>query len=75
MDCPSCAQKIEKAVKQLSDVTQVHVTFATQKLVVGFNQESTAQHIEKAVVNSGFTLSSPGGSFGRRVHETFVLAQ
>ncbi|KQB01208.1 zinc/cadmium/mercury/lead-transporting ATPase [Vibrio metoecus] len=62
MDCPSCAQKIEKAVKQLSDVTQVHVTFATQKLVVGFNQESTAQHIEKAVVNSGFTLSSTGAA-------------
>ncbi|MGC9550239.1 zinc/cadmium/mercury/lead-transporting ATPase, partial [Vibrio metoecus] len=62
MDCPSCAQKIEKAVKQLSDVTQVHVTFATQKLVVGFNKESTAQHIEKAVVNSGFTLSSTGAA-------------
>lgn len=62
MDCPSCAQKIEKAVKQLSDVTQVYVTFATQKLVVGFNQESTARHIEQAVVNSGFTLSSTGAT-------------
>ncbi|KQA19491.1 zinc/cadmium/mercury/lead-transporting ATPase [Vibrio metoecus] len=62
MDCPSCAQKIEKAVKQLNDVTQVHVTFATQKLVVDFNQESTARHIEQAVVNSGFTLSSTGAT-------------
>ncbi|QIL86175.1 zinc/cadmium/mercury/lead-transporting ATPase [Vibrio sp. HDW18] len=60
MDCPSCAQKIEKAVKQLSDVVQVQVIFATQKLVVGFNQQTTALSIEQAVINSGFTLSSSG---------------
>ncbi|MDE1513503.1 zinc/cadmium/mercury/lead-transporting ATPase [Vibrio sp. dsl-7] len=62
MDCPSCAQKIEKAVKQLSDVAQVQVTFATQKLVVGFNQQTTALSIEQAVINSGFTLSSSGAA-------------
>ncbi|ENM5777222.1 zinc/cadmium/mercury/lead-transporting ATPase [Vibrio mimicus] len=62
MDCPSCAQKIEKAVKQLSDVAQVQVTFATQKLVVGFNQQTTALSIEQAVINSGFTLSSSGAT-------------
>nr|WP_158160971.1 zinc/cadmium/mercury/lead-transporting ATPase [Vibrio mimicus] len=62
MDCPSCAQKIEKAVKQLSDVAQVQVTFATQKLLVGFNQQTTALSIEQAVINSGFTLSSSGAA-------------
>ncbi|MEH0387585.1 zinc/cadmium/mercury/lead-transporting ATPase [Vibrio mimicus] len=62
MDCPFCAQKIEKAVKQLSDVAQVQVTFATQKLVVGFNQQTTALSIEQAVINSGFTLSSSGAA-------------
>ncbi|QXC56694.1 zinc/cadmium/mercury/lead-transporting ATPase [Vibrio mimicus] len=61
MDCPSCAQKIEKAVKQLSDVVRVQVTFATQKLVVSFNQQATAQQIEQVVRDTGFTLSSPTG--------------
>lgn len=58
MDCPACAQKIEKAVKQLQDVTQVRVTFTTQKLLVGFNQPTTVQLIEQAVQESGFHLNS-----------------
>ncbi|EGR4132101.1 zinc/cadmium/lead-translocating P-type ATPase [Vibrio cholerae] len=62
MDCPSCAQKIEKAVKQLGDVTQVQVMFATQKLVVGFNQPSTAPLIEQAVRDSGFSLNPASSS-------------
>lgn len=54
--------KIEKAVKQLGDVTQVQVMFATQKLVVGFNQPSTAPLIEQAVRDSGFSLNPAASS-------------
>lgn len=56
MDCPSCARKIETAVRQLSDIVDARVLFATEKLVVEFNTASTATAIEQAVTQSGFEI-------------------
>ncbi|EMC0406299.1 zinc/cadmium/mercury/lead-transporting ATPase [Vibrio fluvialis] len=56
MDCPSCARKIETAVKQLTDIVDARVLFATEKLVVQFNSASTAAAIEQAVTNTGFKI-------------------
>ncbi|WP_407330523.1 zinc/cadmium/mercury/lead-transporting ATPase [Enterovibrio sp. 27052020O] len=47
MDCPSCAGKLETAIKGLQGVTQVNVRFATEKLVVGFEREPTQNQLEQ----------------------------
>lgn len=58
MDCPSCAQKIENAVSKIEGVQNVHVLFATEKLLVNFTQPATAQQIEQTCQNAGFTLNN-----------------
>ncbi|MCG3724755.1 zinc/cadmium/mercury/lead-transporting ATPase [Vibrio cincinnatiensis] len=59
MDCPSCARKIETALQKVSDIVDAKVLFATQKLVVNFNQVETAVAVEQAVMNAGFVIQSP----------------
>ncbi|NAX23033.1 zinc/cadmium/mercury/lead-transporting ATPase [Vibrio sp. V39_P1S14PM300] len=58
MDCPSCARKIETAVSRLDGIIQAKVLFATEKLVVKFDDQRLAQAVEAAVVDTGFTLVS-----------------
>ncbi|GLT14506.1 zinc/cadmium/mercury/lead-transporting ATPase [Vibrio algivorus] len=58
MDCPSCAQKIEKAVAKIHGVDKVQVLFATEKLLVNFAHPATVQQIEQACQNAGFTLNN-----------------
>ncbi|MGO2341304.1 zinc/cadmium/mercury/lead-transporting ATPase [Vibrio litoralis] len=58
MDCPSCAQKIEKAVAKIHGVNKVQVLFATEKLLVNFTQPASTQQIEQACQNAGFTLNN-----------------
>ncbi len=55
MDCPACARKIENAINQIDTVTHARVMFATEKLVVNAYQD-VREHVEKAVLNAGFTL-------------------
>ncbi|MBF4446963.1 zinc/cadmium/mercury/lead-transporting ATPase [Vibrio anguillarum] len=55
MDCPSCARKVETALKKVGNVIDAKVLFATEKLVVKFNTEEAALEIEQAVRNAGFT--------------------
>jgi len=55
MDCAACARKVETAVRQVAGVSQVQVTFATEKLIVDAGQDVRAQ-IEKAVQNAGYQL-------------------
>ncbi|MCV5886361.1 cation transporter, partial [Escherichia coli] len=47
MDCPSCAQKLEKAIMSLQGVTNAKVLFATEKLVVDFDDHSLRSIIEQ----------------------------
>lgn len=61
MDCPSCANKIETAVKQISDVTQAKVLFATEKLVVDANTDISAA-VRSTVETAGYELLEIGGS-------------
>lgn len=58
MDCPSCARKIETALQKVTDIVDAKVLFATQKLVVQFNQAETADAVEQAVMNAGFSIQS-----------------
>ncbi|MGR5407743.1 zinc/cadmium/mercury/lead-transporting ATPase [Vibrio sp. PNB22_8_1] len=58
MDCPSCARKLEKAVASVEGVVHVKVLFATEKLVVDFDNHALASAIEQTALQTGFPLSS-----------------
>ncbi|EIU7555577.1 zinc/cadmium/mercury/lead-transporting ATPase [Providencia rettgeri] len=61
MDCPSCANKIETAVRQISEVKQAKVLFATEKLVVDANTDiSTA--VRSTVEAAGYELLEVGNN-------------
>ncbi|MDE1483318.1 zinc/cadmium/mercury/lead-transporting ATPase [Xenorhabdus bovienii] len=55
MDCPSCAGKIENAVKKLPEAKQVKVLFTTEKLVVDADSDIRAA-VEQAVKKAGFEI-------------------
>ncbi|MDX7989368.1 zinc/cadmium/mercury/lead-transporting ATPase [Xenorhabdus sp. 12] len=55
MDCPSCAGKIENAVKKLPEAKQVKVLFTTEKLVVDSDSDIRAS-VEQAVKQAGFEI-------------------
>ncbi|MDC9622276.1 zinc/cadmium/mercury/lead-transporting ATPase [Xenorhabdus sp. XENO-7] len=55
MDCPSCAGKIENAVKKLPEAKQVKVLFTTEKLVVDADSDIRAA-VEQAVKQAGFEI-------------------
>ncbi|MBI6547220.1 zinc/cadmium/mercury/lead-transporting ATPase [Xenorhabdus lircayensis] len=55
MDCPSCAGKIENAVKKLPEAKQVKVLFTTEKLVVDSDVDIRAA-VEHAVKQAGFEI-------------------
>ena len=55
MDCPSCARKVETAVRQLSSVGSARVVFASEKLVVDADSDVRSD-VEQAVARAGFQL-------------------
>ena len=60
MDCPACARKVEKAVSSIPGVIEAKVLFATEKLVVKYDQVELTETIETAVQKTGFSLSEVG---------------
>ncbi|MBW3694584.1 zinc/cadmium/mercury/lead-transporting ATPase [Vibrio sp. T187] len=58
MDCPACAKKIENAIRSIDGVIQAKVLFATEKLVVNFNDQALSESIEQVAKKTGFPLSS-----------------
>ncbi|MDE1243039.1 zinc/cadmium/mercury/lead-transporting ATPase [Vibrio aestuarianus] len=62
MDCPSCARKIETAIKKVNAIVDAKVLFATEKLVVQFNAPEAEQAIEQAVASAGFSIRRTGAS-------------
>ena len=56
MDCPSCARKIETAVRRVSGVQQARVLFATEKLVVDLAPGLSPDPVTAAVLAAGFQL-------------------
>ncbi|HEM6844834.1 zinc/cadmium/mercury/lead-transporting ATPase [Providencia rettgeri] len=61
MDCPSCANKIETAVKQISEVKQAKVLFATEKLVVDANTDISVV-VRSTVETAGYELLEVGSN-------------
>ncbi|MCY9824988.1 zinc/cadmium/mercury/lead-transporting ATPase [Vibrio chagasii] len=74
MDCPACARKIEKAISNIDGVIQAKVLFATEKLVVKYNNESLADTIEQVSINTGFPLTEVGSKKEKQQPETFWQA-
>ncbi len=60
MDCPACAQKVEKAVNKIDGIVSAQVRFTTQKLVVQFKKAMDQQIIVDAVEAIGFTVQGVG---------------
>ncbi|GMM88747.1 zinc/cadmium/mercury/lead-transporting ATPase [Vibrio fortis] len=60
MDCPACARKVEKAVIAIPGVIEAKVLFATEKLVVKYDQVELTETIETAVQKTGFSLNEVG---------------
>ncbi|MHC0042320.1 zinc/cadmium/mercury/lead-transporting ATPase [Vibrio campbellii] len=58
MDCPACAKKLEKAISSVEGVTNAKVLFATEKLVVDFDNRALASVIEQVSQQTGFPLTS-----------------
>lgn len=55
MDCPSCAAKIETAVRQLDGTSEVVVNYAAQVLSVRLDPaRTTPESVEKAVARLGY---------------------
>lgn len=74
MDCPACARKIEKAISNIDGVIQAKVLFATEKLVVKYNNESLADTIEQVSITTGFPLTEMGSKKEKQQPETFWQA-
>ncbi|CAH6989489.1 Zn(2(+))/Cd(2(+))/Pb(2(+)) exporting P-type ATPase [Vibrio chagasii] len=74
MDCPACARKIEKAISNIDGVIQAKVLFATEKLVVKYNNESLADTIEQVSITTGFPLTEVGSKREKQQPETFWQA-
>lgn len=66
MDCPSCARKVETAVKRVGGVTQAKVLFATEKLVINAESQDVFKLVEQAVIDSGFTFTTPSGNQNKK---------
>jgi copper chaperone CopZ len=59
LTCPSCALKIEKAVKSLNGVDKdsVNVTFMSSKVKLEFDDEKLkVDEIEKAITSLGYEV-------------------
>ena len=57
MNCASCAQTIEKALKKTKGVTKASVNYATQKASVEFNEnEVDEDKLKQVVVKSGYKV-------------------
>ncbi|WP_107852065.1 heavy metal translocating P-type ATPase [Oceanimonas marisflavi] len=55
MDCPSCAGKIETALRRLPGVHSAEVRFATERLWVRLTPEGSREQVVRAIHAAGFT--------------------
>ncbi|MGB5855008.1 MAG: heavy metal translocating P-type ATPase [Oceanisphaera sp.] len=62
MDCPSCAGKIETALRRLPGVLSADVRFATERLQVHLSKNTSPKQVEDAIHAIGFTVLSEQAS-------------
>ncbi len=57
MSCASCAAHIEESLKQVDDLSDVNVNFATSKLTLSRGEGIDRTEVEKIVEKSGYKLT------------------
>ncbi|MDR9828995.1 heavy metal translocating P-type ATPase [Vibrio sp. FNV 38] len=56
MDCPSCAEKVEKAIGQVNGVIAARVAFSTERLIVSATSELNESDIVDTIHATGFSI-------------------
>lgn len=55
MTCAACAKASERAVKKLDGVNEANVNFATEKMIIQFDEEKVdINKIKEAVAKAGY---------------------
>jgi len=68
MTCTSCAKAIEKSVSKVEGVANVSVNFATEKLIVEFDEsKASIEKIKEAVERAGYGVLDDGEETIREV--------
>ena len=49
LDCANCARKMEDAIRQIDGVTEIHVNFLTQKMVLAAEDARFDKILKEAV--------------------------
>ena len=49
LDCANCARKMEDAIRKLDGVTEVHVNFLTQKMILTADDARFDEIVKEAV--------------------------
>lgn len=62
MDCPSCAGKIETALRRLPGVLSAEVRFATERLQVRLTPGTRPEHVAEAMRAIGFSIQNEPSS-------------
>jgi Cu+-exporting ATPase len=57
MTCDHCAKTVEKSIKALKGISQVHVDLATQNAEVSYSSESVSlDQIKRAITEAGYQV-------------------
>ncbi len=73
MECRSCEQRIEDAVKELEGVTFVKSDCATESTVVEYDEKTEETAIRKRIEMEGYRVGEPGAPLSARFG-TFAIA-
>ena len=47
LDCANCAAELESAIKKVEGITEVSISFMTERLVIEYNENMKDEIIEK----------------------------
>lgn len=47
LDCANCAAELESAIKKIEGITEVSISFMTERLVIEYNENMKDEIIEK----------------------------
>ena len=47
LDCANCAAELESAIKKIEGITEVSISFMTERLVLEYNENMKDERIEK----------------------------
>lgn len=73
MSCATCALTVEKAVQAVDGVEKAEVNFATEKLMVTFDDRTTEQQIAHAVEQSGYRVKAIDNAQEKQEEQTFKI--